>query len=78
MLDGGQPAQAVRLRGAYAGRYSRYSIRVLIPQLAFDAYVYAAGVPNLPVGLDGIACFRFLNRFTYGNFGNAGGFGLET
>jgi hypothetical protein len=25
----------------------------------------------------GIAGFRFLNRFTYGNFGNAGEFGLE-
>jgi hypothetical protein len=26
---------------------------------------------------DGIACFRFLNRFTYGNFGDPGQFGLE-
>ncbi|MBI3412163.1 MAG: hypothetical protein HY040_27855 [Planctomycetes bacterium] len=26
---------------------------------------------------DGIACFSFLNRFHYGNFGNPGSFGLE-
>jgi hypothetical protein len=38
----------------------------------------AVGVPNAPKGLDGIAGFRFLNRFTYGNFGNALEFGLET
>jgi hypothetical protein len=27
--------------------------------------------------LEGIACFRFLNRFTYGNFAGADQFGLE-
>ena len=30
------------------------------------------------VHLDGIAGFRFLNRFTFGNFGNPSEFGLET
>jgi hypothetical protein len=34
-------------------------------------------IPNPPTGFDGIACFRFLNRFTYGNFGAATHFGLE-
>ena len=77
VLCGGQPGQSVKLRGAYAGSYPRDSIRVEIPQLAFDANVHAVGVPNPPTGLDGIACFRFLNRFTYGNFGNQGEFGLE-
>jgi hypothetical protein len=34
-------------------------------------------VPAYPVGFGGIACFRFLNRFTYGNFGDPNQFGLE-
>lgn len=39
-----------------------------------------AAVPAnaLPTGLDGIAAFRFLNRFAYGNFGAPEHFGLET
>jgi hypothetical protein len=28
--------------------------------------------------VDGIACFGFLNRFHYGNFGDSALFGLET
>ena len=35
-------------------------------------------LPGVPRGLDGLACFRFLNRFSYGNFGDPGQFGLET
>jgi hypothetical protein len=35
-------------------------------------------VPANPQGFEGIAGFRFLNRFTYGNFGNPAEFGLET
>jgi len=31
-----------------------------------------------PPGFDGTACFGFLNRFTYGNFGDPGQFGLES
>ena len=30
-----------------------------------------------PAGFDGIACFGFLNLFTYGNFGDPALFGLE-
>ncbi|HUY31727.1 MAG TPA: hypothetical protein VMV69_03030 [Pirellulales bacterium] len=30
-----------------------------------------------PAGFDGVACFGFLNRFTYGNFGDPHQFGLE-
>jgi hypothetical protein len=37
----------------------------------------AVGVQTPPTGFDGIACFRFLNRFTYGNFGSSTQFGLE-
>jgi hypothetical protein len=35
------------------------------------------GVPAAPVGFEGVACFRFVNRFQYGNFGDFGVFGLE-
>ena len=30
-----------------------------------------------PPGFEGIASFRFLDRFTFGNFGDPGQFGLE-
>ena len=55
-----------------------YLLRVRIPELGFDNYLRAVGVPTLPSGFAGIAGFRFLNRFTYGNFGNPGEFALET
>ena len=42
-----------------------------------DEQVRAVGVPSLPAGLEGMACFRFLCRFTYGNFGRSDQFGLE-
>lgn len=74
---GGSPDQPVKLRGAYSGSFPTYAIRVRIPQLSFDRIVLAVGVPSVPAGFDGIACFAFLNRFAYGNFGNAGRFGLE-
>ena len=78
LIAGGIPSQPVVLGGAYKGSYSVYLIRVQIPSLGFDHYVPAVGVPAVPVGFDGIACFRFLNRFHYGNFGDTGSFGLET
>jgi hypothetical protein len=77
ILCGGRPAKLVPLGGAYSGTFPRYRMRVEIPQLNFANDVFVVGVPDPPKHLDGIACFRFLNRFTYGNFGNAGEFGLE-
>ena len=74
---GGIPAQPVLLGGAYAGSFPVYVIRIQIPALGFDHYVRAVGVTNPPSGLGGIACFRFLSRFTYGNFGDPRQFGLE-
>jgi hypothetical protein len=50
---------------------------VQLPALGFDARLRVVAVPHLPPGFDGVACFRFLNRFTYGNFGNSNAFGLE-
>jgi hypothetical protein len=43
-----------------------------------DRQVRAAAVPAFPAGFDGVAGFRFLNRFTYGNFGDPTRFGLES
>ena len=37
------------------------------------------GVPNVPLGFDGIACFRFLSHDSNcGNFGDPDAFGLDT
>ena len=66
------------LGGAYVGLYPVYLLRVQIPEIGFDLPVHVVGVPAAPQGFHGIASFRFLNRFTYGNFGNPAEFGLET
>ncbi len=65
------------LRSAYSGRFPVYDIALQLPALGFAQRLLAVGVPSVPVGFDGIACFRFLNRFTYGNFGDSSQFGLE-
>jgi hypothetical protein len=67
----------VILGGAFSGHYPVYSLRVRIPAIGFDHYVLAVGVSDSGNDFDGIACFRFLSRFTYGNFGDATSFGLE-
>ncbi|MGH7170687.1 MAG: hypothetical protein ACRELF_01605 [Gemmataceae bacterium] len=74
---GGLPGNWINLGGAYRGRFRIYDLPVKIPALGFDRDVHAVGVPSVPKGFDGIAGFRFLNRFTYGNFGDPGQFGLE-
>jgi hypothetical protein len=60
------------------GTFPIYVIRVQIPPLGFNQELNAVGVPTVPSGLGGIDCFRFLNQFTYGNFGDPKQFGLET
>jgi hypothetical protein len=75
---GGSRMQWVRLQGAFTGRFPVYQVRVLIPQLGFDDDVEIAAAATVPPNFDGIAGFRFLNRFTYGNFGDPSQFGLET
>jgi hypothetical protein len=68
----------MELTGAHAGGpYHLFRVCVQIPALAFDAEVDAVGVPAVPYGFRGVAGFRFLNRFDYGNFGNPAQFGLE-
>jgi hypothetical protein len=69
---------SVNLGGAYSGTFPTYLLPVEIPTLGFNRYLRAVGVPTISAGFDGIACFRFLNRFTYGNFGDPSQFGLES
>lgn len=78
LLCGGLPAGKTSLTDAYAGTFPLYLIPIEIPLLGFSDDVIAVGVQRPPKKLDGIACFRFLNRFTYGNFGNAAEFAKET
>lgn len=75
---GGIPMGQVQLAGAYTGSFPIYLLEVCIPQLSFTEPVPTVGVPGLPAGFDGIAGFKFLNRFNYGNFGDPMGFGIET
>lgn len=74
---GAKPSRLVVLSRAYTGAHPVYTLRVEIPALGFRQAVWAVGVPSPPSGFDGIACFPFLNQFTYGNFGDATKFGLE-
>lgn len=67
----------VRLGGAYQGLFPTYTVRVQIPVLGFSDDIRAVGIRGRPAGVDGIAGFHFLNRFTYGNFGGRSHFGLE-
>jgi hypothetical protein len=77
LLCGGTPMKAVVLGGAYVGSFPTYALRVAIPALSFNEAVTVVGLPASPAGFDGIAGFRFLSRFTYGNFGSPAQFGLE-
>jgi hypothetical protein len=67
----------IQLGGAYSGMFPVYLVEVQIPQLNFADPVPVVGVSHVPAGFDGIAGFKFLNRFRYGNFGNSDQFGLE-
>jgi len=77
LLCGGNPYTITRLGGAYVGSFPNYVIPVRITALGLDQNLRVVGVPSVPAGFDGIACFGFLNRFTYGNFGDPSQFGLE-
>lgn len=77
LLCSGSPQPSITLGGAYVGHFPRYLLRVQLPALGFDQDLRVVAVPSMTGGFDGIACFGFLNRFSYGNFGDRGGFGLE-
>lgn len=74
---GGQVFSSVVLGGAYDGHCPVYLLQASIPSLGFSEDVRAVGVELPPSGLDGIACFPFLNSFEYGNFGSRDQFGLQ-
>lgn len=74
---GGIQMGHVQLGGAYAGSFPVYLVQVRLPALNFDELVPAVGVPQAPQDFDGIAGFKFLTRFHFGNFGNADQFGLD-
>jgi len=76
LMCGGKRLTSVQIGGSISRSFPIYRVRIQIPQLGFNGPVSVAGVPTSP-SLDGIACFRFLNRFTYGNFGDHGQFGIE-
>lgn len=75
LLCGGTASSTVTLEGAYKGTFPRYMLHIQIPALGFNRRLYF-GVPSVE-DFAGLACFRFLNRFGYGNFGDAARFGLE-
>lgn len=77
-LCGGQPFESIDLRGAYRGSHWVYLVHVRIPIIGQNRRFRAVGVETAPPGLDGIACFRFLSNFAFGNFGDRETFGIET
>lgn len=77
ILFGGVSSMGAVLGGAFTGTFPANNIRAQIPQLGFDRMLRIVGIPSAPYGFDGVASFRFLNRFTYGNFGDPNQFGLE-
>jgi hypothetical protein len=77
LLGGGAPGQLITLTGAYPGAFRLYDLPVSLPALGFSQDMRVVGMASPMASFDGIACFGFLNRFTYGNFGNPNHFGLE-
>jgi len=77
LLCGGLAGFSITLGGAYTGVFPIYDLAVRVPALGFDQNLRAVGVSSVPAGFDGIACFGFLDRLTYGNFGDPNQFGVE-
>jgi hypothetical protein len=69
--------ELIRLHGAFSGEFRTYAIRIELPSLGFNKVVTAVGVEKAPSGFEGIAGFRFLNHFSFGNFGSPNSFGLD-
>ena len=78
LLYSSQVGQMTTLSGAYSGEFRVYDVSIRIDDLSELHGITAVGVDKTPPGFDGIAGFRFLRRFTYGNFGDSGQFGLES
>jgi len=69
----------VHLEGAYAGDFPLVMVHAALPALEGTRELVAVAIPpeQMRLGTDGLAGFRFLNSFHYGNFGDPGQFGLE-
>jgi hypothetical protein len=78
LLCGGLTGSSVALGGDYVGSFPLHDVLVQIPALGFARNLRVVGVTSVPAGIEGIACFSFLNQFTYGNFGDPKQFGLES
>src|SRR5262245_40375792 len=63
--SGGRLIGQAQLGGAYSGLFNVYSLVVEIPSRNFVHSVPTVGVSKVPDGFDGIACFKFLNRFHF-------------
>lgn len=79
LLFGLCAAAPVQLSRAISGAFPAVEVTASILALSLTQHVIAVAVPSrhLPTNLHGIAAFRFLNSFHYGNFGDAMRFGLE-
>lgn len=69
----------IHLEGAYSGDFPLVMARAAIPALQVICNLISVAIPSaqLRSGTDGLAGFRFLNSFHYGNFGNPEQFGME-
>ncbi len=76
---GGRSLGNMGAGGAVQGVFSIRRVTIEIPALALSRSAPAMIVPasQLPQGLDGIVTYRFLNEFSFGNFGDRTTFGLE-
>ncbi len=65
--------------GFVRGNFEIQLVPIVIPALNVSRLAAALLIPanELPRGLDGIAGFRLLNAFSYGNFRDPKRFGLE-
>ena len=77
---GRRQSKTVGVGGFVRGTFPLFHVWIEIPVLSFVKLATAVAVPSvaLPDGLSGVASFRLLNGFTYGNFGSSTEFGLET
>lgn len=78
LLSDGITGYSVTVGGAFVGTFPLCDLLVQVPALGFAKNLRVVGVPSAPEGIDGIACFSFLNHFHYGNFGDRSVFGLES
>jgi hypothetical protein len=78
-LFGLDQAGMAHLVGAYTGDFPMVSVQAALPALPVIRELVAVAVPSDQVrpGTDGLAGFRFLSAFHYGNFGDPEQFGLE-